>query len=132
MNKKNKIMAVILISIGAALFLSGVLGVVDSYWSGMGGGVLGVGSVRLVRVIRYHKDEAYRENADVQAKDERNVFLAGKAWSWAGSLYVILTGIAVVVLKIAGYGELSTWAAYSVCLMILLYWLSYLWLRKKY
>ena len=131
MNKK-RIVAVVWVILGAALTLSGVLGIVDSYWSGMGGGLLGVGIVQLVRVIRYHKDEEYRENVDVQAKDERNLFLVGKAWSWAGSLYVILTGIAVVVLKIAGYDELSTWAAYSVCLMILLYWLSYLWLRKKY
>ena len=132
MNKKNMVLAVTWILVGTALFVSGVLGIVDAYWSGMGGGFLGVGIARLVRVIRYHNDEEYREKMDVQAKDERNLFLIGKAWSWAGSLYVILSGIAVIVLKIAGYDELSTWAAYSACLMLLLYWLSYLWLRRKY
>lgn len=132
MNKKNMILAVIWILVGTALFLSSVLGTLDSYWSGMGGGFLGVGIARLAREIRYHNDEEYREKMDVQAKDERNLFLAGKAWSWAGSLYVILSGIAVIVLKIAGYDELSTWAAYGACVMLLLYWLSYLWLRRKY
>ena len=126
------ILAVIWILVGTALFLSSVLGTLDSYWSGMGGGFLGVGIARLAREIRYHNDEEYREKMDVQAKDERNLFLAGKAWSWAGSLYVILSGIAVIVLKIAGYDELSTWAACSACVMLLLYWLSYLWLRRKY
>lgn len=132
MKNKNMIRALFLIIIGALLSLCGVIDVVDSFWSGMGGGFIGVGIVQLIRAIRYQRDEEYRQNVDVQSNDERNKFLAGKAWAWAGYLYVILNGIAVVVLRIAGYDELSTWASYSVCLIITLYWITYLWLRRKY
>ncbi len=132
MNKNRKIMALLWTILGIILSLLGVLDVVDSFWCGMGGGFLAVGILQLVRVIRYKNDEEYRENVEVQAKDERNVFLAGKAWSWAGSLFLIINGFAVIALRIAGYDELSSWASYNVCLVIVLYWLSYLWLRKKY
>lgn len=132
--KKNHriILTASYLALGIALTVCGMLEVIDSYWCGMGGGLIGVGIVQLVRIIRYQKDEEYREAVDVQNKDERNKFLAGKAWAWAGYLYVMLNGVAVVVLRIAGYEELSTWAAYSVCLVVVLYWLSYLFLQKKY
>lgn len=132
MKNKRIVFTSVWLTLGIALTLCGMLGIIDSYWYGMGGGMIGVGIVHLVRYIRYQKDEEYRETMDVQNKDERNKFLAGKAWAWAGNLYVILSGIAVVVLRIAGYEELSVWTAYSVCLIVVLYWLSYLFLQKKY
>ena len=132
--KKDKriILTVLWLVLGTALFVGGVLELVDPYWSGMGGGLLGVGIVQTIRRIRYKKDAAYREAVDVQNADERNKFLSSKAWAWAGYFYVMINGVAVVVLKIAGYDELSIWAAYSVCLILILYWLSYLCLRRKY
>ena len=134
MMKKNGkvIFTAIWLILGITLVACGMMEVVDPYWSGMGGGLLAVAVLQIVRYIRYYKNPEYREAVDVQTKDERNKFLAGRAWAWAGYLYVMLNGIAVIGLKLAGYEELSVWAAYSVCVILLLYWICYLVLKKKY
>ena len=43
--------------LGAVLVVCSMTEVVDSYWSGMGGGLVGVGIVQLIRHIRYRKNE---------------------------------------------------------------------------
>jgi len=129
---RRMILSVLWIVFGATLFVLSVLGAIDSYWSGMGGGLLGVGIAQTIRFVRYHKDPEYREAVDVQNKDERNHFLSGKAWAWAGNCFVILNGVAVIVLKLMGQETLSLWTACNVCLLVVLYWLCWLWLRRKY
>ena len=118
--------------LGAALFVCSALGIVDSYWGGMGGGFLGVGIVQLARHIRYRKDEEYREKVNVAVNDERNRFLTGKAWAWAGYLFVLVSGVATIALKIAGQDQWSMAASCALCLLLVLYWGSYLVLKRKY
>lgn len=120
------------IVLGAALFICGAMEIVDSYWSGMGGGFLGVGIVQLIRHIKYRKDEEYREKVDIANSDERNRFLTGKAWAWAGYLFVLVCGVAVIALKALGQDQLSTAAGMALCLLLVLYWGSYLVLKRKY
>ena len=67
--------------IGAALLACGIFEIVDSFWSGMGGALIGVGTI---------------------------------------------------VFKIAGNDLLSQYCAYSVCGILILYWVAFLFLRKKY
>ena len=118
--------------LGAALFVCSALEIVDSYWSGMGGGLLGVGIVQLVRHIRYRKNEDYREKVDIAVSDERNKFLTGKAWAWAGYLFVLVSGVATIALKILGQDQWSLAASCALCLLLVLYWGCYLVLKWKY
>ena len=118
--------------LGAALFVCSALGIVDSYWSGMGGGLVGVGIAQLIRHIRYRKNEEYREKVDVETNDERNKFLTGKAWAWAGYLFVLVSGVATIALKVMGQDMWSLAASYALCLLLVLYWGSYLVLKRKY
>ena len=129
MKAKRMIACIVEIAIGIALWIWGVMGTADGYWSGMGGALIGMGIVQLIRSIRYQTDQKYRENMDVEAADERNRFLGMKAWSWAGFYYMVIVGVGSVALKIAGFGLYSVFAGSSVCLIALLYWLSYLYLR---
>lgn len=130
--KRRGILSLFWVLTGIVLTVLGILGIIDSYWCGMGGGLIGAGAVQVYRFCRYHKDAEYREEMDIQNKDERNRFISGKAWAWAGYFFVMINGVAVVVLRLLGYEELSLWAAYSACLILVLYWLSWLWLRRKY
>lgn len=118
--------------LGAALFTCGAMEIIDSYWSGMGGGFLAVGIVQLIRHIRYRKNEEYREKVDVANSDERNRFLTGKAWAWAGYLFVLISGVATIALKVLGQDMWSLAASYALCLLLVLYWGSYLVLKRKY
>ena len=132
MMKQNKYLSIIWIALGAALIGLGAAGILDEYWSGMGGAFIAVGAVRMLRHVRISRNEAYREKLETESRDERNRFLGGKAWAWAGYLFVIIAAAASVGLRIAGKGELSLMASGSVCLMIVLYWGSYFYLRRKY
>ena len=104
----------------------------DSLWAGMGGGLLGVGVLQLVRRVRYKKDPAYREKVDVETTDERNVFLMEKAGRMAMVLYVLLAAAVCVAAELMGNGQLARYAGLSVGALAALYWLSWLYLRRKY
>jgi hypothetical protein len=118
--------------LGAVLVACSMTEVVDSYWSGMGGGLVGVGIAQLIRHIRYRKNEEYREKVDVETNDERNKFLTGKAWAWAGYLFVLVSGVATIALKVMVQDMWSLAASYALCLLLVLYWGSYLVLKRKY
>ncbi len=118
--------------VGAVLLGLGVAEVIDSFWSGMGGGLVGVGLVQTVRNIRYRKDPEYREKTDTENQDERNRFIGGKAWAWAGYLFVLIEALLVILFHLMGKRDLSLMASFNVCGILLLYWICWLVLQKKY
>ena len=129
---KRMIMSVIWVLLGIALFGLSFAEKVDSFWSGMGSGLLTVGILQLIRFYRFSKNEAYREKVEIAESDERNHFIRGKAWAWAGYLYILIAACSIIVFRVIGQEMLSTAASFSVCLVLMLYWLSYMILRKKY
>lgn len=126
------IASIIEILIGIALTICGVAGLTDEFWSGMGTALIILGAIQLVRQIKYKTDKSYQEKVDVAVSDERNKYISMKAWAWAGYLFVIIAAVVAIALKIAGIDELVPFASGSVCLIVILYWLSYVLLRRKY
>ena len=118
--------------IGAVLFSMAIAGKVDSFWSGMGGALLAVGGLQILKYYRLNKNEAYREKMEIEYNDERNQFIRNKAWAWSGYLFILIAAIACIVLKITGQEVLSMAASCAVCLMLVLYWVSYYLLKRKY
>ena len=133
MKKDRRIIAcIIYLILGIVLMILGMLDILDSFWSGMGGALIAVGVVRMVHILRYRNDEAYRENMEIETKDERNQFIRNKAWAWAGYLFVLIAAISTIVLKLLGQDLLSIAAGFAVSILVLLYWVCYLVLKKKY
>ena len=132
MKNKRIVTYVVYILIGVTLCGLGFAEVVDEFWSGMGSGLLVVGLLRLVQMYRFRKDEHYREMIEIETADERNCFIRNKAWAWAGYLFILLACSSMIILKIAGQELLSMAASWAVCIMLVLYWGSYVVLRKKY
>lgn len=118
--------------LGAVLVGCSLAGLIEEFWNGMGTAFLVVGGLQIVKHIRYRTNETYREKVDTENQDERNRFIAGKAWAWAGYLFVLIAAAASIVFKLMGREELMLLASSGVSLMVLLYWLSYMILRKKY
>ena len=131
-SKKNRYTSLFFVVLGAVLAVCAIAGVVDSYWHSFGISLLVVGSLQLWRQRRYRKDEAYREKVDTETGDERNRFIASRAWAWAGYAFVMIAAVATIAFQIAGRRELSLMASLGVCLMVLLYWGSYMILKRKY
>ena len=132
MNNKRFIASIVEIILGFALWICSAIGLIDSYWGGMGAGLMGVGIVFLIRSIRYKRDPEYKEEYDVEMNDERNKFIRLKAWSWAGYLFVMITAIGSILFKLAGREDLMMFCSGCVCLVLVLYWLSYVVLKNKY
>ena len=130
-NRRN-FLFIFYVLFGLLLQWMGYTGAVDSFWGGVGTSLMLVGILRAVRLYRVSSDEAYREQVEISVADERNRFLKTKAWSWAGYMFTLVAACATIGLKILGQDLLSLAAGYSVCLLILLYWGSYLVLQKKY
>ena len=132
MKQRRWIASVVEIALGLVLTVCGALGLVDTYWSGMGGGLLGVGIIQLVRYLRYYNNETYKSKVDVEVNDERNKFIALRAWAWAGFWYVIAGAVGSIAFQVLGKPELATMAGGSVCLLMAFCWISRIYLRRKY
>jgi len=132
--KQNRrlILSIVWIVLGIALFGLGLAGVVGEYWSGMGSALAVVGVLKLIQYNRLNRNEAYREKIEVELTDERKGFIRSKAWAWAGYLFILITAVLSIVFRMMGQDLLSSASGYAVCLMLILYWISYLVLCKKY
>ena len=129
---KRVYLSITWVVIGAVLFSMAVAGKVDSFWSGMGGALLAVGALQILKYYRLSKNEEYREKMEIEYNDERNQFIRNKAWAWSGYLFILIAAVSCIVLKIAGQEVLSMAASGAVCLMLVLYWVSYYLLKRKY
>lgn len=118
--------------IGLVLIALSFAGKVDEFWNGMGFGMAIIGVLQLLRTHRFMKNEKYREAVEIAESDERNHFIRSKAWAWAGYLFVIIVGVSVVIFKIAGLDLLAHAACIAVCLLMVLYWIAYHILKRKY
>ncbi len=131
-NNRRIFVSVVWIVLGIGLTVASIVAELNSFWSGLGTAFVFVGILQLVRWIKYFNDAEYREKIDVESKDERNRYIAARAWGWAGYIYVIISAFACVALRIMEQDLLSSAASGSVCLIMLLYWASYLVLKRKY
>ena len=126
------ILYILYLLLGVGLILSGNRNGADSFWSGMGVALLCVGAVRMVTTIRYKTDAAFKEQTDIAVTDERHRFLRMKAWSWTGYLFIFIAAAATIVCKLLEQDVLRMAAAGAVCLLVVLYWVCYLILSRKY
>ena len=123
---------VIYLLLGGILWGLAFADMVDSFWAGMGSALFLMGVLRLVQTYRLSKDETYREKMEIEITDERNRFLRNKAWAWAGYLFILISAFAVITLKVMEQELLSMAASFALCLMLVLYWVSFMVLKRKY
>ena len=132
-NNKRLALSVFWVVLGAALLVLSVAEVLDSsVYAGMGGALIAVGVLQVLRNLRYRKDSDYREKIDTEAGDERNRFLRMKSWAWTGYIVVLVQCIASVVAMVLGKSEIQQVLLCSVALIVGVYWIAYMILARKY
>ena len=131
-NNKRMILSIFWVVLGAVLLVLGIAERIDEYWSSMGSALMVVGIFQLVRFNRLAKNEEYRKRMEVATTDERNAYIRSKAWAWTGYIFVLTAAVLVIVLKIAGQDLLSWAASMAVCFVLVVYWVAYMILQKKY
>ncbi len=126
------ILSILWIVLGAGLIVASKLAGLDSYWGGMGGGLIFVGVLQLIRFIRYNRYPDYKTAVDTEINDERNRFIRAQAWAYTGYILVIAFALGSIILAIVGQELMSTVFSGCVCFIVLLYWIVFHILNRKY
>ena len=132
MKNKRLIASIIEIVIGLILLICSMLGLVDEFWCGMGTTLFVIGIIFLIRSIKYISNQEYHEKVDIELNDERNKYISLKAWAWSGYLFVLLGAVGAIGFKLVGKEDLMMMSSGCVSLIMVLYWISYSVLKKKY
>ena len=90
--------------------------------------VIGIARIRKLSLIT--RNEASLKQREIAEGDERNIYIMLKARSAAFNIYVLLAGIAVIVLLFLEYSFAAQCIGYSVCALALIYWVCY-WIYYK-
>ncbi len=130
--KNGIIKNVIYLFLGGILLTLGFVGTIDEFWSGLGFALIFVGVLRLIYYFRLERNPEHKERVQTEINDERNRFIRNKAWALSGYLFIIIAAICLIVFRIIGQDLLSLAASYAVCLIMILYWISYIILKRKY
>ena len=117
--------------LGIVLFILAVCAELDSFFAGLGGGLIGVCGIKIIQIVRYLRDTEYAKKIEIECRDERNIFLAQKARSSAFAVGLVINAAMSIALRIAGYNEFSTICGYIVCFFLVLYLIFYLVYGKK-
>ena len=83
------------------------------------------------RVVLVENAE-YKEKVDIEVNDERNKFLSSKAWAWTGYIFVLCCAVASIVYRVMGENELGSLCTTGLCLMVAIYFIAYMILKRKY
>ena len=132
MNKKDTVFGLIWLLLGLVLTILCCLETLDEFWSGIGSALMVVGILRLIRSYRLSRSKTFREKREVAETDERLHFIRNKAWAWAGYLFIIICAIGTIIFKLLGQDLLCMFFSGAVCLMLVLFWVSFFILNKKY
>ena len=130
--EKKLYLSIFWVALGMILIGCSFAGLVNDTVGSMGWAFLFVGALQVLKQVRYRTNTEYRESFDIECQDERNKFIANKAWAWAGYWFVLIAAVATIVFMVLDKKELMMMASGGVCLMIALYWGCWLYLRKKY
>jgi len=89
----------------------------------------------ILRIIRYQKitiDEKSIRKQELTETDERNRMISERARSWGFSFSILAAGILVIILSLLGYHEQALPFAWYVCGMVVLYWIFWNIIQRKY
>lgn len=103
----------------------------NSFVSSFGIGMTVMGIARTRNYFLITKNDETLKKQQIYETDERNLSIQSKAKSVAFSIYVLLSGTAVIVLSFFGIHDLAKQISFSVLLLVVIYWISYLIYQKK-
>ena len=123
---------VLYLIVGAAMIVTYAVKSGNEFLCSFGGALVLMGILRILKHKRLLKNGDALEKQRIAETDERNIMLAHRARSLAFSFYVFLSCCAVIVLQFLDMGEKALPLAYSVCALLILYFVCYYILNKKY
>ena len=102
----------------------------NSFISSFGFAMVIMGIVRIRNYFMITRNEETIRKQQIAETDERNLLILNKAKSATFSIYILLSGTAVIILSLFNMHDIARWIAYSVCLLVVIYWIAY-WVYQK-
>ncbi|MBR5515186.1 MAG: hypothetical protein IKU52_03170 [Clostridia bacterium] len=134
--KKLKIrltVGIVYIILGICLIFTGFINQTENeFVASFGFALTVIGLARLKKYFSLTRNEEKLKRYEIAETDERNIMIVSKARSLTFSLYVIICYIAVIVFSFLNYTLIAQILSVSVFLLIMIYWISYFIIRKKY
>ena len=131
--KQRLYIALSYIAIGIALIAADVLNHFENtFIFSFGVTMLVMGVIRLIRHRKITKDDASIRKQELSEIDERIRMISERAKSWAFSFSLLVCGIVVIVLSLMGYHDQAQPFTWYICGMVVLYWIFWFILGKKY
>ena len=132
-NNRKLALSIFWIVLGAVLLGLSIAGVLnDSVYAGMGAALMVIGAMQVYRNLKYRKDPEYREKIDIELGDERLTNLRLRSWAWTGYATVLAAAVGSLIAMAMGQELVQTVLGYTVCFVLVVYWVSYFILNKKY
>jgi len=137
MNFKKKLKIRLYCGIGftllgiALIIVSNLIRPANDFLSGFGFAMAVVGIARIRNYYRITKNEETIQKQEISESDERNIYVANKARSIAFYIYVLTVSLAIIVFHILGKAEIATFLSFTVCLLLVIYYITYWIVRKK-
>ena len=130
--KTRLYIAVIYAALGVIMIVgSGISGTDNEFISPFGLGLLVCAIVRVRNYFMITRNEETLRKQRVAETDERNLLIVNKARSVTFFLYMLISGTAIIILSLFGKPEPAKMIAYSVCTLLVIYYISYIIIRKK-
>ena len=137
MEFKKKLM--IRMFVGIALIVLGVAMIVifnvikprNEFLSSFGFAFAVVGVVRLRNYLIITKSEERIKAQEISENDERNIAIANKAKSITFTIFVMVACIGVVVLQLLEKTHMALLLSGTLCLLLVVYWITYWIVYKK-
>lgn len=132
--KKLKIrlsVAIGYIILGLAMIVAfNIIKTENNFLSSFGFALTVIGIVHIRKYIMITKNEETITKRQIAETDERNISIANKAKSISFIIYVILACVSVIVLELFNKTQLAMILSGTICVLILIYWISY-WIISK-
>jgi len=129
--KTRAILAGIYIVLGLGLMATGYFAAQDMA-SSFGLMLLVVGLARLLQLRRISRTEESLKQREIAEQDERSIMLYTKARSLAFVVYIIASAVAVIVLMLLGHDVIGQTVSICFLALVLIYWICYFTLRRRY
>ncbi len=129
--KSRLYVAIIYIALGIMMIVGTFATTPDNdFISSFGFALVAMGIVRVRNYYMITRNEETIRKQQIAETDERNLLILHKAKSAAFSIYTLLSGTAVIILSLFNMHEAAKWIAYSVLLLVVIYWICY-WVYQK-
>ncbi len=120
------------IVLGLAMIIAfNIINTENDFLSSFGFALIVVGVVRIRNYRIITKNEEKITKYQIAETDERNIAIANKAKSVSFIIYVVLASVAVIVLGILNKTQLAVILSATICVLVIIYWISYWIIYKK-